>query len=310
MKQFIYVLCIGLLIGSNELFAQSMLLDDRKLSLENGTTQSTDPTALNNTVLKRDRYYNNPHTTAWYGPYTPLQAGSYLVQVRLKVSDNSSNVIFGRLDLSSNTTGVAGYRDIRPSDFYKAGEWQIFEFVAVVPSNVTDIEARCMDFKYSYTDLYVDYISLTRLGEFSRADFFVTGSGNSNVGIGTFTPQAKLAVNGDILCQKIKVSKNGWPAWPDYVFDCAYKLRPLNELDQYIQQYHHLPEVPSAKEMDTQDLDVAGNQVTLLKKIEELTLYVIEQNKKIEEQHKKQELQTQEIQELKQKIQLLQQTHQ
>ncbi len=102
---------------------------------------------------------------------------------------------------------------------------------------------------------------------------------NGSVGIGTISPQAKLAVNGDILCKKVTVTLNGWS---DYVFYANYRLRPLSEVEQYINQYHHLPEVVAADEVERNGLDVADNQAALLKKIEELTLYAIEQNKQME----------------------------
>jgi hypothetical protein len=99
---------------------------------------------------------------------------------------------------------------------------------------------------------------------------------SGKVGIGTTTPKASLAVNGDILAKKVTVSLQNLP---DYVFHASYRLRPLHEVEQYIQQYHHLPEVPSAEEVKKNGLDVGDNQATLLKKIEELTLYVIQLKK-------------------------------
>jgi hypothetical protein len=97
---------------------------------------------------------------------------------------------------------------------------------------------------------------------------------------GTVLPatDALLAVNGTAYAKKIQVTLTGWA---DYVFHANYRLRPLSEVEQYINQYHHLPEVPSAEEVEKKGLDLGDNQATLLKKIEELTLYVIEQQKEI-----------------------------
>jgi hypothetical protein len=112
---------------------------------------------------------------------------------------------------------------------------------------------------------------------------FFNGDGVSyfkgQVGIGIINPQAKLAVNGDIMAKKIKVIQTGWP---DYVFQNSYRLRPLCEVEQFIKERHHLPEVAPAEEVESNGLNVGDNLAVLLKKIEELTLYAIEQQKVID----------------------------
>jgi hypothetical protein len=86
----------------------------------------------------------------------------------------------------------------------------------------------------------------------------------------------------------ITVGLNGWTiSAPDYVFDKDYKLRPLNEVEKFIADKKHLPEVASAKEMKEKGVDLVKMNMSLLKKVEELTLYVIAQNKKIEKLEKK-----------------------
>jgi hypothetical protein len=93
----------------------------------------------------------------------------------------------------------------------------------------------------------------------------------------------KLAVNGDIYSQKVVVTATGWA---DYVFDPRYKLTPLQNLEAYVVKNKHLPDMPSTAEVEKDGIDLGTNQTVLLKKVEELTLYAIEQNKKSEEQQK------------------------
>ena len=106
-----------------------------------------------------------------------------------------------------------------------------------------------------------------------------------NVGIGTINPDEKLTVKGKIHTQEVRVDLLG-PLVPDYVFSNDYKLKSLEEVEDYIKQNSHLPEIPSAKEIEKNGLMLAEMNMSLLKKIEELTLYSIEQNKKIEAQSK------------------------
>ena len=100
-----------------------------------------------------------------------------------------------------------------------------------------------------------------------------------NVGIGTANPQSKLAVNGTITTTKIKVTQEGWA---DYVFDSSYQLAPLSQVERFVRTNKHLPDVPSAAEVKKEGLNLGDNQAVLLKKIEELTLYIIDQNKRVE----------------------------
>lgn len=108
---------------------------------------------------------------------------------------------------------------------------------------------------------------------------------NGNVGIGTAIPDEKLTVKGKIHTQEVRVDMAG-PLVPDYVFENDYKLKSLQEVEDFIKENKHLPEIPSAQEIEKNGLMLAEMNMHLLKKIEELTLYCIDQNKKIENQAK------------------------
>jgi hypothetical protein len=104
-------------------------------------------------------------------------------------------------------------------------------------------------------------------------------TGDGNVGIGTPNPTYRLAVNGNIRSKEVVVESG----WADYVFDHHYKLPTLAELETFINQNKHLPNVPSAQEIAENGLAVGDVQRRMMEKIEELTLYVIQLKKEIEE---------------------------
>tara|TARA_R110000796_G_scaffold104102_1_gene213672 strand:- start:3408 stop:4283 length:876 start_codon:yes stop_codon:yes gene_type:complete len=107
---------------------------------------------------------------------------------------------------------------------------------------------------------------------------------NGKVGIGTTNPDMKLTVKGNIHAEEVKVDLSV-PA-PDYVFKEDYKLKTLEETQKYINENGHLPNIPSAKEFEENGVALGIMNMKLLEKIEELTLYVIKQEKHIEAQSK------------------------
>ncbi|MES2807007.1 MAG: hypothetical protein V4619_00170 [Bacteroidota bacterium] len=98
---------------------------------------------------------------------------------------------------------------------------------------------------------------------------------DGKVGIGTATPDEQLTVKGKIHAEEVRIDLN-FPA-PDYVFQRDYKLLNLDAVKAYIAEHRHLPEVPSAKKMEKEGINLSEMNMLLLKKIEELTLYVIQQ---------------------------------
>ncbi len=125
---------------------------------------------------------------------------------------------------------------------------------------------------------------------------------NGNVGIGITTPQNKLDVNGTIHSKAVNIDLNGWN---DYVFKKDYQLRPLSEVKAYIDQNQHLPEIPSEQEMVKKGLDVGEMNKLLMKKVEELTLYLIEKDQKEKEQGQMLSKQQEQINKLTQQVEVL-----
>jgi hypothetical protein len=131
---------------------------------------------------------------------------------------------------------------------------------------------------------------------YSSLNLFLGKTGN--VGIGTTSPDHQLDVNGTARAEEIIVETTG----ADFVFQDDYDLRSLEEVEAYIQEHGRLPEIPSAEQMQAEGMQVGDMQTRLLQKIEELTLYLIEQEKR-DLQHREQiRLQQEEIEQLKARV--------
>lgn len=127
---------------------------------------------------------------------------------------------------------------------------------------------------YQYLNTDGNYRFQTPSG---NVPLFLTNNGN--VGIGTLTPSAdyKLSVNGSIRAKEVVVETG----WADFVFEEDYDLKSLEEVEQYIKENKHLAEIPSAKDIEENGVNVGEIESKLLQKVEELTLYLIEADKQI-----------------------------
>jgi hypothetical protein len=131
---------------------------------------------------------------------------------------------------------------------------------------------------YDRTPGATKYIPLLLAGGSTSSDQTTLLINEKGVGIGTMDPQSKLAVNGLITAKQIKVTQTGWA---DYVFHKNYQLPTLVDVEKYVAANQHLEGIPSAAEVEKDGIDVGEMNKKLLAKVEELTLYLIEQNKKI-----------------------------
>lgn len=127
---------------------------------------------------------------------------------------------------------------------------------------------------------------------FGNYHLFIKNNGKVSIGLDptastTFNGDYKLYVDKGILTEKVKVALKNTTDWADYVFDEDYELMPLSEVEQFVNKNHHLPGVPSAEEVKENGIDVATMDAKLLEKIEELTLHVIELEKRYKELEEK-----------------------
>lgn len=168
---------------------------------------------------------------------------------------------------------------------------------------------RLMFFEYDNTDTKILEVQNVTAG---YTAFSLKSNGEMDINNGT-TPifhlgtDGRLAIrnnsmetfriesNGMVRARKVKVDSE---TWPDYVFEKDYKLLPLDELEIFLIQNKHLPSVPSEQQIKEEGIDLGEMNVKMMEKIEELTLYLIEQNKELEKQGK-------ELEELKAEIERL-----
>ncbi len=126
----------------------------------------------------------------------------------------------------------------------------------------------------SINNRWLSNAAFVNIGAGNNADVLkVMGSGQVGIGI---QPTAKLHVNGNIKANPTNIT------WPDFVFKSNYELASLEDVERHIQKNGHLEHIPSEREVQQEGVDLVSMDAKLLQKIEELTLYLIEQNKQIE----------------------------
>jgi hypothetical protein len=196
-----------------------------------------------------------------------------------------SSTPVGKFDIYSSANTMTNPLVSLRSNFHVSGNYGMIRFGDYTQSS-----------NYQKGAIIYESVSASARGKFHIALENTDGNGsvtlldskftilpNGNVGIGTVDPDEKLAVNGIIHSKAVRVDMTGWS---DYVFNDGYQLTPLSQLKTFIAQNNHLPEIPSAAEVEKNGQDLGEMNKLLLKKVEELTLYLIELDKKVERQNK------------------------
>ena len=240
--------------------------------------------------------YNNKGWSNWETFYTSANANKEDIDWKAKSLYVNENIGIGTTSPKSKLDLGSDYSD--PS---------------IYPNKIT----LCSGEENSYFGFGV---SINDLDYFSRGNhrFYTEYNGtpgsekmviqsNGNVGIGTVSPgNWKLAVNGKVRAKEVKVETG----WSDFVFNKEYELPSLQEVDNHIKEKGHLKDIPSAKEVEENGIFLGEMDAKLLQKIEELTLYTIQQEKKIEDQDeeiKKLKLLNEKLLELQNRLEKLEQ---
>ena len=191
-----------------------------------------------------------------------IGTSSPIAKLHLKSNDTSTEASILRLDNSGTGGNVAGL------EFYSSA------IDATTSNRVGRISGKFDG--SSFTNARLSFYSMTTGNTLVET----ISLKNGKVGIGTVeTGTHKLAVEGTIGAREIKVEVG---TWSDFVFSKNYELRKLEEVESFIEENNHLPDIPSEKEVLENGIQVGEMNAKLLQKIEELTLYMIEQNKKTE----------------------------
>ena len=190
-------------------------------------------------------------------------APSDKLQVLGNISTNEGNITLYNDSINQEDSGTIRWNEYTPNNQSKAGAYIRYNgsgnYLQVLTNN------EILDY---------EHIRMYRLGN------LLLQPTSGNVGIGTTIPDAKLAVNGTIHAKEVKIDLIGWP---DYVFKKDYRLPTLKEVEIYIKEKGHLKDIPSAKAVEGNGLFLGEINKKLLLKIEELTLYTIQQQKEIDE---------------------------
>lgn len=252
INQFLFLFAV---LAFNNLFSQSYIQTTTSSSTSTNNLFHNSELKLGNTTSQTDR----TRCVLKFGDGSNVQLGEWMENDRLSFKASAFSFVGGSITLDQN-------------------KW------ICIGQNADGVNRLFLH--NNGTHAYIDFKDNLHF----RADkswlSTLTLYGNNTVGIGfptTYTAGDyrnqgyKLAVNGGILCEEVKVIEDVPDA--DFVFEKEYKLMPLEELEAYVNEHKHLPDIQSADEFKENGYKLGDMDTKLLQKVEELTLYVIELQK-------------------------------
>nr|WP_286943714.1 fibronectin type III domain-containing protein [Allomuricauda sp.] len=214
---------------------------------------------------------------------TPPSAPSNLAS-----TGNTDTTIEVFWNAASDNVGVTGYKIYLDNSPTTLANVTVHQLTGLTPATSYNIKVRALDAAGNESSdsntvtVTTDSPSGGGGGSvWSQSGSVASYSGNVAIGTTTVPSGYKMAVEGKIRSREIRVDQD---TWPDYVFDKDYQLMTLGEIRKHIEEKGHLPNMPSAKEVQANGVELGEMNNLLLEKIEELTLYILELDKKVETQ--------------------------
>jgi len=208
--------------------------------------------------------------------FITIEDGSYNSYGRMGIIGKGNNIMVFANDGSPNGTTGSGSTI---KDFYFLSKWDgtrsMDARINIFPSGTSSFNGALSLGAFSnYT--YISGGAQLYLEATNGIVFGTPTTTNQNLTSGAY----RVAVDGKLGAREVWCSTA--IVWPDYVFDNSYKLPSLDSVANFVQVNKHLPNVPSAKEVEKSGFSLGEMDATLLKKVEELTLYLIELKKQNE----------------------------
>ena len=299
------ILCLGLLLASAQhLYSQTVSTNRNVVGMEHNLLFSADSrfqvSITGNAKVEAKRMFDGIFMPSYSGvapsfedptvilienlPAYHTQLGAWIGwSTRYWPSNNFKIEAFNTYAGTNSWVTVADYSQssYTGSDFLKklpSGAYSKLRFTFYSATG-NDGRLGISELFYLHPEATPPYYGLAHFWEKTGDDLFKR---SGNVGIGVISPAAKLHVDGNIMATEIKVEAQT----ADFVFEDDYELQPLDEVAQFIEENKHLPGIPSAKQMESEGVNLAEMNKLLLQKIEELTLHMIELKRENEEMKK------------------------